>query len=98
MISGKVMHGPKVLVDQKHRKTYLIAFIDDHSRLIVHGAFYLSENLFSFMNAFEKALAKRGLPRKLYVDNGAAFRSHKLAFTCASPAISLIHARPYKPQ
>lgn len=73
-------------------------FIDDHSRLIVHGAFYLSENLFSFMNAFEKALAKRGLPRKLYVDNGAAFRSHKLAFTCASPAISLIHARPYKPQ
>jgi transposase InsO family protein len=93
-----VMHGPKVPVDQKHRKTYLIAFIDDHSRLIVHGAFYLSENLLSFMDAFEKALAKRGLPRKLYVDNGAAFRSHKLAFTCASLAISLIHARPYKPQ
>jgi hypothetical protein len=87
-----------VPVDQKMRKTYLIAFIDDHSRLIVHGAFYLSENLFSFMDGFEKALAKRGLPRKLYVDNGAAFRSHKLAFTCASLAISLIHARPYKPQ
>ncbi len=93
-----VMHGPKVPVDQKHRKTYLIAFIDDHSRLIVYGAFYLSENLFSFMDAFEKALARRGLPRKLYVDNGAAFRSHKLAFTCASLAVSLIHARPYKPQ
>jgi putative transposase len=85
-----VMHGPKVSVDQKHRKTYLIAFIDDHSRLIVQGAFYLSENLFSFMDAFEKALAKRGLPRKLYVDNGAAFRSHKLAFTCASLAVSLV--------
>ena len=59
-----VMHGPKVPVDQKYRKTYLIAFIDDHSRLIVHGSFYLSENLFSFMDAFEKALAKRGLPIK----------------------------------
>jgi putative transposase len=93
-----VMHGPKVPVDQKHRKAYLIAFLDDHSRLIVHGAFYLSENLTSFMSAFEKALAKRGLPRKLYVDNGAAFRSHKLAFTCASLAISLVHAKPYKPQ
>lgn len=93
-----VMHGPKVMVDQKHRKTYLIAFIDDHSRLITFAAFYLSENLSSFMDAFEKALARRGLPRKLYVDNGAAFRSHKLEFTCASLAISLIHARPYKPQ
>jgi putative transposase len=93
-----VMHGPSVMVDQKQRKTYLIAFIDDHSRLVVHAAFYLSENLASFMDAFEKALAKRGLPRKLYVDNGAAYRAHKLEFTCASLCVALIHARPYKPQ
>ena len=93
-----VMHGPKVMVDQKLRKTYLIAFIDDHSRLIVHADFYLSENLAAFMDAFEKALAKRGVPRKLYVDNGAAYRSRKLEFTCASLAVALIHARPYKPQ
>jgi transposase InsO family protein len=93
-----VMHGPKVMANQKMRKTYLIAFIDDHSRLIVFGGFYLSENLASFMDAFEKALSKRGLPRKLYVDNGAAYRSRKLEFTCASLAIALIHARPYKPQ
>lgn len=93
-----VMHGPTVPVDQKERKTYLIAFIDDHSRLIVHAGFYLSENLDAFMDAFEKALLKRGLPRKLYVDNGAAYRAHKLEFTCASLSIALIHARPYKPQ
>jgi putative transposase len=93
-----VMHGPKVTVNQRLRKTYLIAFIDDHSRLIVFGGFYLSENLASFMDAFENALAKRGLPRKLYVDNGSAYRSRGLEFTCASLAIVLIHARPYKPQ
>lgn len=93
-----VMHGPKVMVNQKSRKSYLIAFLDDHSRLVVFAGFYLSENLTVFMDAFSKALAKRGLPRKLYVDNGAAFRSHKLEFTCASLAIALIHARPYKPQ
>ena len=40
-----VMHGPKVPVGPKQRKSYLIAFLDDHSRLIVHAAFYLSENL-----------------------------------------------------
>jgi putative transposase len=93
-----VMHGPTVPVDQKERKTYLIAFIDDHSRLIVQAGFYLSENLDAFLDAFEKALLKRGLPRKLYVDNGAAYRAHKLEFTCASLSIALIHARPYKPQ
>ena len=93
-----VMHGPKVDVKGTQRKTYLIAFLDDHSRLLPFAAFYLSENLSSFMDAFEKALIKRGLPRKLYVDNGAAYRSHKLEFTCASLAIALIHARPYKPQ
>jgi hypothetical protein len=40
-----VMHGPYVMVEGRRRKTYLIAFIDDHSRLIPHAAFYLSENL-----------------------------------------------------
>jgi len=93
-----VMHGPKVPVDGNQRKTYLIAFLDDHSRSIVYAGFYLSENLTAFMDAFEKALAARGVPRKLYVDNGAAYRSHKLEFTCVSLAIALIHARPYKPQ
>jgi transposase InsO family protein len=93
-----VMHGPKVDVNGSQRKTYLIAFIDDHSRLILFGGFYLYENLISFLDAFEKALSKRGLPRKLYVDNGSAYRSHQLEFTCASLAIALIHARPYKPQ
>jgi transposase InsO family protein len=93
-----VMHGPSVNVDGRLRKAYLIAIIDDHSRLIVHARFYLSETLSSWLDAFENALARRGLPRKLYVDNGAAFRSKHLAYIAASLAIHLIHARPYTPQ
>jgi len=93
-----VMHGPKVDVDGKMRKTYLIAIIDDHSRLIVHARFYLSEKLSFYLQAFENAIATRGLPRKLYVDNGAAFRSRHLDYIAASLAISLIHAKPYTPQ
>lgn len=93
-----VMHGPKVDVDGKMRKTYLIAIIDDHSRLMVHARFYLSEKLASYLIAFEDAIAARGLPRKLYVDNGAAFRSKHLEYIAASLSISLIHAKPYTPQ
>jgi putative transposase len=93
-----VMHGPKVEVEGKHRKTYLIAMLDDHSRLITHGEFYLSERLDSYLNALQQALSKRGLPRKLYVDNGAAFRSRHLEHVTASLGIALIHSRPYTPQ
>ncbi|MBC8216898.1 MAG: transposase family protein, partial [Planctomycetes bacterium] len=92
------MHGPKVDVDGRQKKTYLIAILDDHSRLIVYARFYLSERLASYLDAFENALSRRGLPRKLYVDNGAAFRSKHLQYITASLAITLIHAKPYKPQ
>jgi transposase InsO family protein len=93
-----VMHGPLVTAEPRQRKAYLIAFIDDHSRLVPHARFYLSEKLEAFLDAFEKALLKRGLPRKLYVDNGAAYRSRHLEHITASLGIGLVHARPYQPQ
>jgi putative transposase len=93
-----VMHGPHVEYKGKQRKTYLIAIIDDHSRLVVHARFYLSENLKKLLTALEDAFAKRGLPRKLYVDNGAAFRSKLLEYITAWLNITLIHAKPYQPQ
>jgi len=93
-----VMHGPLVAVNGKQQKAYLIAIIDDHSRLIVYARFYLSEGLLSYLDALENGLARRGVPRKLYVDNGSAFRSHHLEYACASLSIALIHAKPYQPQ
>ncbi len=93
-----VMHGPKIEIDGRLRKTYLIAIIDDHSRLITHAKFYFSEALPSYLDALEEAFLKRGIPRKLYVDNGPAFRSKHLEYITASLNIALIHARPYKPQ
>jgi transposase InsO family protein len=92
------MHGPMVLVGEKRRKTYLFAFIDDMSRLVPHAAFYLNENLDSYLGALRCALLKRGLPRKLYVDNGPAFRSKLLHEIAASLGIALVHSKPYKPQ
>lgn len=92
------MHGPLLMYGGKKHKSYMIAFIDDHSRLIPHGQFYFSEGLSCFMDAFVQALLKRGLPRKLYTDNGSAFRSRQLEYTTAALGIALVHARPYTPQ
>lgn len=93
-----VMHGPHVLFDGKKRKSYLIAFLDDHSRLITHAQFTLSENLANFLTTFRMALSTRGLPRKLYVDNGSAFRSRHLEKVCACLGIAITHTPPYTPQ
>jgi len=93
-----VMHGPMVNVDGKMKKSYLIAFIDDHSRLLPQAEFYLNERLVSWLDAFRKALLTRGLPRRLYVDNGSAFRTKHLERICASLGMALIHTPPYTPQ
>lgn len=93
-----VMHGPKLIHKGKYRKSYLVAIIDDHSRLIPHACFCFSENLATYLKVLEQAFLKRGLPRKLYVDNGAAFKSHHLKFVAATLEIALINAKPYQPQ
>jgi transposase InsO family protein len=90
------MHGPKVTEGNKLRKSFLFAFIDDHSRLVPHAQFYLRENLESFLDCFRRALEKRGLPRKLYVDNGPSYRAHQMAHVAASLGIALIHCTPYE--
>jgi len=46
----------------------------------------------------KQAVLRRGLPQRLYVDNGANYRSQHLALVCAKLGIALIHARPYRPQ
>lgn len=94
-----VMHGPSVVVGGRtKRKTCLIAFIDDATRVISHAAFALSENTATFLPVLQQAIEKRGLPQRLYVDNGANYRPQHLALVCAKLSIALIHARPYRPQ
>ena len=92
------MHGPQVLQEDRLRKSYLFAILDDHSRLIPHAQFYLAENLDSFRDCLLAALEKRGLPRRLYVDNGSAFRSHQLRYGCARLGVALLHTTPYTPE
>ena len=97
MWMSDVMHGPKVRDARRRRKTFLIAFIDDATRVIPFAAFAFAENTTAFLPVFKHAIARRGLPARLYVDNGANFRSQQLALVCAKLGIALIHARPYQP-
>ena len=91
------MHGPKVLRGRKRLKTYLIGLLDDATRVSPYAAFCLSERAAAFLPVLRQGIARRGIPLRLYADNGATFRSRQLALVCAKLGIALIHGRPYQP-
>jgi len=95
---GDVMHGPRVPVKGQLRKTYLVSLIDDASRLITHSAFCLGETALDIEGVLKQALLKRGIPIKLIVDNGAAYRANTLQGICVRLGIHLIYCRPYAPE
>jgi putative transposase len=91
--TGDALHGPTV----DGRKTYLFAFIDDHSRALVGYRWGLGEDTLRLEAALRAGLAARGAPAALYVDNGSAFVSKQLERACAVLGIRLIHSRPGQP-
>lgn len=50
----------------------LLAVMDDHSRLVCHAQWYLTETAEDFCHGLSQAFLKRGLPRSLMTDGGAA--------------------------
>jgi len=95
---GDVMHGPQVCVNGKMRKVYLISFMDDASRLISHSAFCIAETALEVEGVLKQAILKRGLPSRLVIDNGAAYRAATLQAICARLEIRLVYCRPYTPE
>ena len=88
------MHGPRI----GGRKTYLFAFLDDHSRLVTGYRFGFSEDTVRLGVALEPALAARGVPASVYVDNGSCFVDAWLLRACAKLGVRLVHSTPHRPQ
>lgn len=87
------MHGPAIRQpDAIWRKTFLIAFIDDASRVITHGEFFYRDNAANMIDAFRTALYKRGKPQRLYFDNGANYCATEILQACVRLEIHLSHA------
>jgi putative transposase len=92
--TGDALHGPTIA----GRKSYLFCFIDDHSRALVGYRWGLSEDTVRLEAALRNALASRGVPKAVYLDNGSAMVSKQLLRACASLGVRLVHSRPGRPQ
>ena len=95
---GDVKYGPMIMIDGKETRTYWVCWIDDCTRYIVHAEFYIGETADNILDCLKKAIDKAGLPDKLMVDNGAAYRSEALRQVCNRLGIKLIRCKPYSPE
>jgi transposase InsO family protein len=96
---GDVMHGFYIKEGSAPaRKTYLIAFIDDSTRLIVGAKFFYSEATVFVKEVLRDAVLTYGIPSKLYLDNGRNFLADDIAIACAAMKCALIHSTPYYPE
>ena len=75
----------------------LLGVIDDRSRLVCHLQWYLDETAHSLVHGLCQAFMKRGLPRALMTDNGAAMLAEEV--TTGLAALGIVHQTtlPYSP-
>ncbi|WP_243293170.1 IS481 family transposase, partial [Bacillus sp. FJAT-47783] len=91
---GDGSQGPYI----QKKRTYLIAYIDDCSRLVPYAQFFSSEKFDGLRIVTKEALKRRGKPQMIYADNGKIYRSETLQYACARLGITLTHTQPYDPQ
>ncbi|HEY3773427.1 MAG TPA: DDE-type integrase/transposase/recombinase [Solirubrobacteraceae bacterium] len=90
---GDGLHGP-FLAGSTARRAVLLAFIDDHSRLLVGWRWGTGEDVFRLEAALRSGLMSRGVPKQILVDRGSPFVSSQLLRACAVLGVKLVHAAP----
>lgn len=92
-------HGSQAVLTATGRweKPLLLCLMDDHSRLVCHLQWYLEETAEVLVHGLCQALQKRGLPRALMTDNGAAMQADE--FQAGLHTLGILHEStlPYSP-
>lgn len=78
--------------------TYLISFLDDHSRYLLHSEFYPAQNLDPLLHCFREAVGEYGVPDQIQLDNGQIYRSNQLRRICAQLGCKVTFCAPYNAQ
>lgn len=75
----------------------LLGILDDHSRVVCHCQWYYDETAETLVHGVCQALQRRGLPRSLMTDNGAAMQAEE--FQSGLHTLGILHERtlPYSP-
>lgn len=98
MWHSDIKYGPYLTMNGVKKQIYLVSFLDDATRYVVHGEFYDSLDQTVVEDCFRKAILKEGLPRRVYFDNGKQYRTKWMERACGILGIKLLFAKPYSPE
>jgi transposase InsO family protein len=98
MWHSDIKYGPFLTIGGIKKQIYLVSFMDDATRYVVHGEFYASLDQTIIEDCLRKAILKEGLPRRVYFDNGKQYRTKWMDRACAILGIKLLFAKPYSPE
>jgi transposase InsO family protein len=93
-----IKYGDFLTINGVRKQIYLVSFLDDATRYVVHGEFYDSLDQTIVEDCFRKALLKEGLPRRVYFDQGKQYKNKWMKRACAILEIKLMFAKPYSPE
>lgn len=96
--AGDSSVGPYITIDGKKNRTYMIALIDDASRMIVHLDLYLNDNTVNLMDTMKSAITKYGVPEMFRFDNGSNYRNHQIKMIAARINSTISYCKPRAPQ
>ncbi|MCM3473698.1 MULTISPECIES: DDE-type integrase/transposase/recombinase [Brevibacillus] len=80
------------------KQVFLVTFIDDATRFVLHGEFYPVMDKSIVENCFRRAIQKFGVPESVYFDNGKQYRTKWMTRACSKLGIRLLFAKPYSPE
>jgi putative transposase len=82
----------------KKRRAVLYAFVDDHSRLLLHGRFSFRGELPALELVLRRCLQRWGICRRLYYDNGAVYRARHMKHIVAQLGVHpIIYTTRHRP-
>ena len=90
------LHGPVLVNPATGRPQRAIVFglLDDRSRIIPYLEAGFGETEHRFLAVLHDAIARRGIPRRLLLDNHKSFTGYDLRVLCAKLDIHIVHSRP----
>lgn len=90
--------GPRLHTSGGKKKVYIIALLDDASRMVVGVDVFFNDNFNNLMSVIKSAVAKYGKPKVFNFDNGSAYKNKQMELLAARIGSTINYCRPYSPQ
>lgn len=90
--------GPYIKINGKKIKTYMIALIDDASRMVVGIKLFENDNFVNLMSVIKSAVSKYGKPKYFNFDNGKSYKNEQMSLLAARIGSVIRYCEPYSPE